>query len=342
MRNEEQYVAETLHSVLDQDYPPERLEILVVDGRSTDGSRGIVAQLASEHPSIYLTLIDNPGLLSAAGRNAGIRAARGRFIAIVDCHSTIGRDYLATAERMLDETGADCLGRPVELFIPADTYMQRVIGAARTSWLGHNTTSVAFSDISGPASPLSNGIIYRREVFERIGLFNERFDACEDVEFNSRLEQAGMTSWTVPALLASYHPRGSLWALFKQMGRYAYWRYRLLREQRRAFHLTQAAPAIAVALGIASLTGVLLGLSPVAPLALIAAYIAAILIASVRASAARGFRYLPALPLAYAAIHFGAAVGFWGGVVEGIRQSVVRAAGALGRRFRASRAPSPE
>jgi succinoglycan biosynthesis protein ExoA len=334
MRNEEQYVAETLHSILDQDYPSRSFEVLVVDGRSTDGSREIVAQLARRHPAVNVTLLDNPGLLAAAGRNVGIRAARGRFIAIVDCHSTVGPDYLRTAERMLEETGADCLGRPVELFIATDTYLQRVIGAARTSWLGHNTTSVAFSDISGPASPLSHGIIYRREVFARIGFFNEHFDACEDVEFNSRLEQAGMKTWTVPALRASYHPRGSLWGLFKQMGRYAYWRYRLLREQRKAFHLTQAAPAIAVAVGIASVAGVPLGTPIHIPLALLAAYIAVILIASLRASATRGFRYLPALPLAYIAIHFGAGVGFWSGVLEGIGQGLARARGALGRKLR--------
>jgi len=340
MRNEEHYIEETLNSLIAQDYPAGMFEILVVDGRSTDASRDIVNRLAAAHSSIRV--LHNPRVIPAAARNVGVKAARGRFIGIVDCHSYVQPDFLATAERLFAETGADCLGRPVELFIATDSYVQRVIGAARTSWLGHNLVSPRYRDVRGATSPLSVGILYRREVFDHIGLFDESLGACEDVELNSRLEQADLTTWTDPALMAYYHPRGSLWGLFKQMGRYAYWRYRLLREHRKAFHLTQAAPAIAVVLGIASLTGMPLGLSAVAPLALAAAYVAVILVASVRASAARGFRYLPALPLAYAAIHFGAAVGFWVGVVEGIGQSVVRAAGALGRRFRASRAPSPE
>ena len=339
MRNEEHYIEETLNSLIAQDYPAGRLEILVVDGRSTDASRDIVNRLAAAHSSIRL--LDNPRVIPAAARNVGVKAARGRFIGIVDCHSYVQPDFLATAERLFAETGADCLGRPVELFIATDSYVQRVIGAARTSWLGHNVVSPRYSSARGATSPLSVGIVYRREVFDRIGLFNESYGACEDVEFNWRLQRARMTTWTDPALTAYYHPRASLRGLFKQMGRYAYWRYRLLREQRGAFHLTQAAPAIAVVLGIASLTGVPFGLSAMAPLALAAAYVAVILVASVRASAVRGFRYLPLLPLAYAAIHFGAAVGFWAGAAEDIGRTIARAAGALGRRFRASRAPSP-
>jgi len=340
MRNEERYVAETLESLVRQNYPPERIEILVVDGRSTDASRDIVARLAAQHPNIRL--LDNPRLIPSAARNVGIRAARGRFIAIVDCHSFVNPDFLRNAQRLFADTGADCLGRPVELFIPTDSYVQRVIGAARTSWLGHNLISPRYSSERGAVSPLSIGIIYRREVFDRIDLFNEGFGACEDVEFNCRLEQAGMGTWSDPSLLCYYHPRGSLWALFKQLKRYAYWRYRLLRLQRRAFHVSQAAPAIAVLAGIASLGAAGWGWLPwAAPLLMAGAYAALITAASVRASMMRGFRYLPLLPLAYAAIHFGAAFGFWGGAFEELRSSIARAvsafAGKVGRRRAESR-----
>jgi hypothetical protein len=130
--------------------------------------------------------------------------------------------------------------------------------------------------------------------------------------------------------------------LFTQMGRYAYWRYRLLREQRKAFHLTQAAPAVAALTGIASLAGAQLGLPVVAPFALAAAYVALILAASVRASAVRGFRYFPVLPVAFAAIHFGAAAGFWAGAAQDVGRAAVRAAAALGRRVAVPRTAPPE
>jgi len=328
MRNEEHCVAETLRSLIAQDYPPERVEILVVDGQSTDASREITARMAADDARIRL--LDNPGRIASAGRNIGIRAARGRYVAIVDCHSFVKPDFLGNAERLFDETGADCLGRPVELFIPTDSYMQRVIGAARTSWLGHNLVSPRYRSHRGAVSPLSVGIIYRRQVFDRVGLFNEGFGACEDVEFNSRLEQAGMSTWSDSSLLCYYHPRASLWALFAQMRRYAYWRYRLLRSQRRAFHVSQAAPAIAALIGVGLLAGAGLRWVPwVAPLSLGGAYAALAAAASVRASLRRGFRYLPALPLAFAAIHFGVAAGFWAGLLEEGRARTGGAAAAL-------------
>jgi succinoglycan biosynthesis protein ExoA len=329
MRNEQGYVEETLRSLLAQQYPRDAVEILVVDGCSDDSSRAVVARMAHEHAN--LCLLTNPGRLPAAGRNVGIRAARGRFIGIVDCHSFVRPDFLATAERLFEETGAHCLGRPVELFIRTDSYLQRVIGAARTSWLGHNLVSPRYSLARGAISPLSVGILYCKEVFDRVGLFNEEFGACEDVEFNFRLSQAGVSTWTDPALQVYYHPRGSLGALFRQMRRYGYWRYRLLRGQQRAFHMSQAAPAAALALAALTMLPAALGvLPPAVPGALVAGYAALVALASVRASLARGLRYLPLLPLAYATIHLGAAVGFWSGVFSemghSIRQVLVRAA----------------
>jgi GT2 family glycosyltransferase/SAM-dependent methyltransferase len=333
MRNEQASVEETLGSLTGQDYAREQVEILVADGRSSDGSRDIVARAAAEHPNIRL--LDNPRLTSAAGRNVGIRAARGRFIAIVDCHSFVRPDFLTIAARAFEETGADCLGRPVELFLPGDSYIQRVIGAARTSWLGHNPVSPRYSRRRGPTSPLSVAIVYSRAVFDRIGLFDEEFGACEDVEFNSRLQRAGMSTWTEPALLCYYHPRRSLWGLFKQIKGYAYWRCRLVRGRgtqaggRRAitFRLSQALPAAAVVVGAALITAAAWRAVVLAPLVI--AYAAAVGIASAQAARRRGLRYLPLLPLAFLVIHLGVVAGW--------------CAGALGHRPRpASGAPPAE
>lgn len=339
MRNEERYVEETVFSLTAQEYPPERFEVLVVDGGSTDASREIVSRMARSHPNVRL--LDNPRAIAAAARNVGIRAARGRYIGIVDCHSFVQPDFLATAERVFGETGADCLGRPVELFVPTDSYLQRVIGAARTSWLGHNAVSPRYRAARGATSPLSVGILYHREVFARIGLFNEEFEACEDVEFNARLEQAGMSTWTDSALRVTYHPRSSLWALFKQLRRYAYWRYRLLRAQRRAFHFSQAAPAAAAALAVAVIAAAALGLlPPAAPASLAAAYAGLVGAASLRAGVARGFRYLPLLPFAFFAIHAGAAVGFWAGALADLRLGGSRVASAVAGKLGLRRAES--
>ena len=81
VRNEERFIAETLTQLLEQDYPPDRYEILVADGMSDDSTRSIVRELAAKHPQIRL--LDNPGMRSSAGRNVGFQSGRGDIFPFV-------------------------------------------------------------------------------------------------------------------------------------------------------------------------------------------------------------------------------------------------------------------
>ena len=109
---------------------------------------------------------------------------------------------------------------------PADAF-QRAVAAARTSWLGHNPDSAIYSDVARFVAADNVAVAYRREVFDRVGLFDESFDACEDVEFNTRVRRAGLTCYFTPAIAVEYQPRGSLRGLAYQMMRYGRGRARL-------------------------------------------------------------------------------------------------------------------
>jgi glycosyltransferase involved in cell wall biosynthesis len=93
-RNEEHTIAGCLGAVLAQDYPAGRMEVLVVDGRSTDRTRAIVAELAATDPHARVQLLDNPHRIASTALNIGIRAARGAIIARVDGHTIIAPDHL--------------------------------------------------------------------------------------------------------------------------------------------------------------------------------------------------------------------------------------------------------
>jgi succinoglycan biosynthesis protein ExoA len=95
--------------------------------------------------------------------------------------------------------------------------------------------------------PHSVAVAYRRSVFARIGLFDEAFDACEDVEFNHRVAQAGLRCFLSPRIRLRYMPRCSLFALFRQMVRYGRGRVRLLRKHADTFTATGFVPAIFLA-----------------------------------------------------------------------------------------------
>lgn len=243
VRNEARFIAGTLEQLVSQDYPRERFEILVADGRSDDGTRDIVRDFSARHPQVRL--LDNPRLLSSAGRNVGFRAGRGDCFLVIDGHCHIPDDkLLRNVAECFEESGAHCLGRPQPLDPPGLTPFQRSVALARSSRLGHGGDSLIYGEREGYASPVSNGAAYRREVFERVGYVNEDFDACEDVEFNWRVEQAGFVSYTSPRLTVRYYPRESLAGLLRQMRRYGRGRRRLLRGHPRAGSLTGLVPPV--------------------------------------------------------------------------------------------------
>jgi succinoglycan biosynthesis protein ExoA len=308
VRNEARFIRNTLEQLLHQDY--EAFEVLVADGRSTDGTRTLVAEYAARFPN--LRLLDNAGRLSSAGRNQAVRAARGDLLLLVDGHCEVDRvNYLREVADAFHRSGADCLGRPQPLDVSGASTLQRAVAAARSSRLGHHPDSYIYSSAEGFVPPHSVAIAYRRSVFERIGLFDESFDACEDVEFNHRVDRAGLCCFFTPRVSARYVPRASLGGLFRQMVRYGRGRARLCRKHAATFSLRGFAPAAFVA-------GLLAGL----PLALLSpllatlyagtlgVYAAVVLTVSLLITLrARRLALLPWLPLVFGAIHFGSGAG---------------------------------
>ena len=189
VRNEALFIADTLRALVSQDYPPDRMEILVVDGQSDDGTQAIVREFASSYDNVQL--LDNPKRWSSAARNIGVRNSTGQIITIVDGHCDIpGNQYLNNLAKAFSESGADIVGRPQSLSVEDATPIQQAIAIARASRLGHHPDSFIYSSESQFVPAASVGTAYRREVFERIGFFDEAFDACEDVDFNTRADRA--------------------------------------------------------------------------------------------------------------------------------------------------------
>jgi succinoglycan biosynthesis protein ExoA len=248
VRNEAAHIERTLGQLLAQDYDAERFEVLVIDGESTDGTREIVTRLAASHAN--LRLLDNPKIRSSAGRNIGIRESRGDFVLVVDGHCELDGDHLSRLAAAFRETGADCIGRPQPLNVAGATTIQRTIAAARSSWLGHHPSSHVYSTQSRFVPAHSVAVAYRRSVFERVGVFDERFDACEDVELNHRIDRAGLRCHLSPELAVRYAPRSKLRGLFIQLSRYGRGRVRLWRKHPETFSLKSFLPA-ALVLGIA-------------------------------------------------------------------------------------------
>jgi succinoglycan biosynthesis protein ExoA len=310
VRNEAAFLGATLDRLLNQDYDRRRFEVLVADGGSTDGTRAVVA--ARQRRWANLRLLDNPGRWSSAGRNVALAAARGDLVVLIDGHCELdGPHYLSEIASAFVRSGADCVGRPQPLDVTGATPLQRAVAAARASRLGHHPDSYIYSDREGPAPPQSVAVAYRREVFDRVGRFDEAFDACEDVELNHRVARAGLSCFFTPRVRVRYHPRASLGGLFRQMVRYGRGRVRLLRKHSETFSLKSLLPGLFLA-------GLLLG-----PLlaclwsalwlvygGIVGVYALTVLLFSVGLSVREGrLDLLPWMPPAFLAIHLGAGVG---------------------------------
>lgn len=222
VRNEGCFIRRTLQQLQQQDYPPDKVEVIVVDGESDDNTADEAREVAigSRFP---IRVVNNPGRLSSVARNIGVRAATGDWIVIVDGHVYVQNSQLfSSIAEIASRTGAIVLGRPQRLCPPGISPFQAAVAIFRASPLGHSPNSKIFSLEEGWVDPGSVGVMYARQVFERFGYFDETLDAAEDYEFNSRLSAAGVRCYTSPRLEVLYYPRESLVALYRQMKRYGF------------------------------------------------------------------------------------------------------------------------
>lgn len=317
VRNEAESLPALLASLAQQDFAARDFEIIVADGRSTDNTMEIVRRFASQSP-MAVRCVENPGIRSGPGRNAGLHAARGEFIIFIDGHCQIPSSRLLRDTVLLfEQTQAECLCRPQPLLAPTQSRFGASVGAVRASTFGHGRDSLIYDmTASGFVDPASSGAAYRRGVFTAIGDYDERFDACEDVELNIRLRKRGMKAYTDPRLAVFYEPRASFPSLIKQMMRYGRGRVRLMLKHPDCISAGQIAPAVLVAWMAAAILAQSLRIPALgwfrllvgAPIFL---YLAAVLLSSISLARQFGFRILYQAPVIYCTIHFGLGFGIW-------------------------------
>jgi succinoglycan biosynthesis protein ExoA len=236
-RDEEPYIEACMRSVQAQDWPRDRLEILVADGMSVDATREILARLAADDERIRL--IDNPGFVQAAGLNACIRNARGEVIVRMDVHADYPPDFVRKCVNVLDRTGADNVGGAAHP--RARTFFQRCVAAALASPLGIGGSQYRKIDAEGYVESVWPGA-FRRDVFERFGMFDPGAITNEDAELNQRIVDAGGRVYLSREIVVHYYPRESMRALARQYFKYGQGRARTLLKHGRFLSWRPALP----------------------------------------------------------------------------------------------------
>lgn len=206
-RNEARFIGDCLRSILRNGYPESLLQVLVVDGLSEDGTTDIVSELVAEHPCI--TLLMNERRITPVALNLGIQSAKGEFILWMSAHNLYEAGYILSCVTWAMRSGADNVGGVILCEAREKTLFGRAIASALAHRLG-NGGSKFRSSLADPVwADTVFGGCYRKDVFERVGLFNEKLVRGQDFEFNARLRLAGMRTLLVPTIRSTYFARSS-------------------------------------------------------------------------------------------------------------------------------------
>ncbi len=281
--NEERHLRNSVRHILEQEYDGE-MEVVIALGPSTDRTDEIAAELVREDPRVKT--VPNPTGRTPAALNAAIGASRHPIVVRVDGHGMLSPNYIATAVRLLEETGAQNVGGIMHA--EGENAWEDAVAAAMTSKIGVGNAAFHTGGEAGPAETVYLGV-FRREALERQGGYNVEFIRAQDWELNFRIREAGGLIWFSPELRVQYRPRPSVKALAKQYKDYGRWRHVVARYHQGSINLRYLAPPTAVC---AIAAGVVLG-ALVTPLGFVvpAGYLAAITAGSVPAG-----RGLPSRP----------------------------------------------
>lgn len=243
VRNEASYIVRSLTSVINQDYPAERMEIIIADGMSSDATREIIASFQSRFANIRL--IDNPGKIAPTGLNRATELAKGEIIARVDGHCEIAPDYISRAVEHLQTGEADGVGGPIETI--GENATAEVIAAAMSSVFGVGGS--AFRTVKDKTM-LADTIafpVYTRAIIQRAGGYDEELVRNQDDEYNYRMRKLGAKLLLAADVRSRYYSRGSLGKLFKQYFQYGFWKVRVLQKHPRQMSPRQFIPPAFVA-----------------------------------------------------------------------------------------------
>ena len=307
--NEERHIAALVQDVFAQDYPAERIEVLIGDGMSTDRTREILAEISARHAG-RLRIIDNPRRLQAAAMNAMIAEARGDIIVRMDVHARYARDFVRQCVAVLEETGAENVGgaaRPL-----SESWFQRAVCAALESRLAVGGSAYRNPETEGFADTVFPGA-FPRHVFDVVGNFDANAITNEDAELNQRILRAGGRVYVSRRIVVHYFPRDSFSGLARQYFKYGKGRARTLLKHRGLPTVRPMVPFFMVVGGIA-----LLATSPFQPFTpfVFGLYGAANLYEAVRVSRGHGLAMVPAVAAIFPVLHLSHGIGFGLGLVH--------------------------
>src|SRR5213082_1370237 len=307
-RNEARYIGPCLDSLIRCDYPKERLEVLVCDGLSEDGTRDVVAGYAARHS--FIRLVDNPRRITPCAMNAGIREAHGDVIMPMGAHAVYSASYISRLVAALEETGADNVGGVLVTLPANETALARALAVGLSHPFGVGNS---YFRIGAAERRLVDTVpfgCYRRAVFDRIGVFDEDLVRNQDDELNARLLKQGGRIMLIPEVVSHYYARGSLGQVARMFYQYGYFKPLAAWKVGQIMTVRQLVPALFVAaLAANGARAPWFGLARLAFAGIVGAYAAAAVASAAMAVRKHGLRCAAALLVVFPVLHISYGLG---------------------------------
>lgn len=299
--NEGRHLRDAVGQVLAQAYSGP-LEVVLALGPSSDDTDAVAAELAASDPRVRT--VPNPTGRTPSALNVAIAAARHDIVVRVDGHAEIPSDYVATAVRTLEETGADNVGGLMKAV--GRSAFERAVACAMRSRIGVGGGTFHVGGGAGPVDTVYLGA-FRRSALDRVGGYDERYTRTQDWHLNLKLRQSGGTIWFTPEMEVTYRPRSTVKALARQYFQYGQWRRVVAREHPETVNARYLAPPVMV---VGTTAATLLGLAWPAALLVPAAYLVSVVGGGVAISGGEPARTRALTPVVLATMHWSWGVGF--------------------------------
>jgi succinoglycan biosynthesis protein ExoA len=316
--NEKARIQSLLDAIYAQTYPRSAMEVVIADGMSTDGTRMVISGWSGAHSDLKLRVVDNVKQIIPSAVNLSIENARGQIIIRLDSHSQPYPDYVARIISALDSGMGDNVGGIWEIRPGSDTWFAESIAVAASHPLGVGDALYRHAKKAAYVETVPFGA-FRRELWERIGKFDETLLTNEDYEFNTRIIKSGGRIWLNPEIRSIYYSRSTIVELIKQYWRYGFWKYKMLKRYPKSLRWRQALPPLFV---LTLIMDILLAWVPlfsvIFTLELLLYFIVLIVIGIIEAFRAKKLYFSIGIPVSIASMHFSWGSGFLWSAVTGV------------------------
>ena len=249
-RNEEKYIEKCFRSLLEQSYPPDRYEILIIDGLSDDDTLAIAKDTENKYAfreyangdkfKVQVRYLQNPKKILAAGWNLGIQQAKGEYVIRIDAHGYADKDFiLKSVETMLSVSDAVCVGGSIRT--EAISKMGKVIAYVLSSPFGVGNSKFRYSQKGQYVDTVAFGL-YKKSIFHEVGYFNETLKRNQDNDLHRRIRESGGKFYLNPKIKSTYFPRETVWSMMKQGYQNGKWNIITFRINKKSLSLRHLVP----------------------------------------------------------------------------------------------------